>query len=178
MTDDVKNPVPVPSKSAQATDDRAQHQATIRIVYDWNGKEVVAPVGDFAPDFEKAILLVEDTPADSDWCREVLHQLGYNGIQLITNVLTAKDYLDDVLDKLTHAPDAIILDIGLGVDSGFEILRKCHASPKLSGVPILVWTSRKDAHTHTFSMYLGATDFLVKSHDKQELKTTLEKLLV
>jgi DNA-binding response OmpR family regulator len=165
------------AKTKQVSDDRAVHQATIRIVYDRNGREVEAAVSEFSPDFEKAILLIEDTSADSDWCREVLHEMGYNGIQLITNVHTAKDYLDDVLNKLTHPPDAIVLDIGLGYESGFEILRKRHANPKLVSVPILVWTSRKDTNTETFSMYLGADDFLVKSRDKQQFRETIEGLL-
>ena len=164
-------------RSQGAAEDRVTHQATIRIVYDRQGREVEAPVSGFSPDFEKAILLIEDTTADSDWCRQVLHDMGYNGIQLITNVHTAKDYLDDVLNKLTYPPDAIVLDIGLGYDSGFEILRKCHANAKLINVPVLVWTSRRDANTETFSMFLGAQDFLVKSRDSAEFRDTIERLL-
>lgn len=172
-----ENAHPSAAKRETAAADRAEHQATIRIIYDRNGREVETAVDEFAPDFAKAILLVEDTSSDSDRCRSVLHEMGYNGIQLITNVPTAMEYLDDVLNKLTHPPDAIVLDLGLGYDSGFEILRRCHASPKLTAVPILVWTKRDDPQTETFSMYLGAKDFLVKSRDRQQLQETLERLL-
>jgi CheY-like chemotaxis protein len=166
------------TSAPDAAQDRSAHQATIRIVYDRNGREIEAPVAEFSPDFEKAILLVEDTGSDSDRCREVLHEMGYSGIQLITNVHTAKDYLDDVLNRLTHPPDAMVLDLGLGYESGFEILRKCHASPMLSKVPILVWTGRNDTQAEAFSMYLGAKDFLVKSRNKEQLRETLERLLL
>lgn len=104
--------------------------------------------------------------------------MGYSGIQLITSVHTASEYLDDVLTKLTHPPDAMVLDLGLGYESGFEILRKCHASPQLREVPILVWTKRDDPQVEAFSIFLGAKDFLVKSRDKAELREALQRLLL
>lgn len=177
MSSHPRDPVVPPTSRPQAAADQAAHQATIRIIYDGNGREVEAPLSEFSPDFEKAILLVEDDSADSDYCRHVLHEMGYSGIQLVTSVDTAKDYLEDVINKLTHPPDAIVLDLGLGYDSGFEVLRKCHASPKLKDVPILVWTKRDDAQTEAFSRKLGAKDFLVKSDDRVELRKTLTTLL-
>lgn len=111
----------------------------------------VKTLGDYSPDFRKAVLLVEDKTSDSDRCRAVLHQMGYDGVQLITNLELALEYLEDVLDNLTNPPDAIILDLGLGYDSGFDILRKCNAHPKLRKVPILVWTKQADAHSEAFS---------------------------
>lgn len=164
-------------KRKVAASDRAEHQATILIIYDRNGREVETAIEELKPDFAKAILLIEDNSVDSERCRAVLHEMGYNGIQLITDVHTAKDYLDDVLNRLTHPPDAMILDLGLGYDSGFEILRKCHASPRLAAVPVLVWTKHDDPQSEAFSVFLGAKDYLVKSRDRHELQETLEKLL-
>jgi CheY-like chemotaxis protein len=164
----------------RAKSDKAAHQARIKIHYQPNGKIVELPIaalGDYAPDFRKAILLVEDTASDSDRCRGILHELGYDGIQLITHLQTAVDYLDDVLDHLTHAPDAIVLDLGLGYDSGFDVLRKCHAHPMLAQVPILVWTKRDDENTEAFSLYLGAKDFLVKAADDGPFREALQRLL-
>ncbi|HUS18242.1 MAG TPA: response regulator [Terriglobales bacterium] len=160
--------------------DKAEHQALIKIRYAPDGKMVEVPVaalGDYAPDFRKAILLVEDTTADSDRCRAILHDLGYDGIQLITSLQLAVDYLDDVLNNLTHPPDAIVLDLGLGYDSGFSVLRKCHGHPKLAEVPILVWTKHDDEHSEAFSTYLGAKDFMVKAADEGPFREALQRLL-
>jgi PleD family two-component response regulator len=177
---------PVPTASEQdaarvrAKTNKTTHQARIKIHYQPNGKMVELPIaalGEYAPDFRKAILLVEDTTSDSDRCRAILHDLGYDGIQLITHLQMAVDYLDDVLNNLTHPPDAIVLDLGLGFDSGFDVLRKCHAHPKLAQVPILVWTKRDDENTEAFSMYLGAKDFLVKAADEAPFREALQRLL-
>ena len=129
-------------------------------------------------DFRKVILLIEDEPRFSESCAEVLHELGYDGVQLITSLGAAEQHLDDIVSNLTAAPDALVLDLGLGLDSGFAVLRKCHAEPKLQNVPILVWTKHTDTLAKTFSDYLGAKDFLIKSSDGRELRDALKRLLV
>jgi CheY-like chemotaxis protein len=129
-------------------------------------------------DFHKVILLIEDQPAFSDTCTKTLHELGYDGVQLITRVLEAENHLDDIVSNLTEAPAAIVLDLGLGMDSGFTLLRKCHAEPRLQKVPILVWTKHTDDLSKLFSNYLGVKDYLVKSGDPQELRDALKRLLV
>ena len=129
-------------------------------------------------DFRKVILLIEDQPAFSDTCTKSLHELGYDGVQLITHVMQAENHLDDIVSNLTDAPAAIVLDLGLGLDSGFTLLRKCHAEPRLRQVPILVWTKHTDDLSRTFSNYLGAKDFLVKSGDPRQLRDALKRLMV
>lgn len=128
-------------------------------------------------EFHKVILLIEDQSPASDACAKALHALGYDGVQLITRVPEAEQHLDDIVSNLTVAPAAIILDLGLGNESGFSVLRKCHAEPRLKKVPILVWTKHTDSREKAFSEYLGADDFLVKSGDEEELRQTLKKLL-
>jgi CheY-like chemotaxis protein len=128
-------------------------------------------------EFDKVILLIEDDPTASDTCTRALHDLGFDGVQLITHLMAAEYHLDDIISKLTRPPAAIVLDLGLGPDSGFTLLRKCHAEPRLQRVPILVWTKHTDDLSKTFSEYLGAEDFLVKSGDEQELRQALARLL-
>ena len=185
-----KNPAARPKRPLAAAEetrqkqrncDKAYHQALVKIHYSAEGKEVETPVGtlgDHAADFCKAVLLVEDKTSDAERCCAVLHEMGYDGVQVITNLPLALEYLDDVLEKLTRPPDAIILDLGLGYDSGFEILRRCYAHPQLERVPILVWTKQADENAEAFSSYLGAKDYLVKSRDLLPLRKALTRLPV
>ena len=128
-------------------------------------------------DFHKVILLIEDETSASGACTKALHELGYDGVQLITHLMAAEQHLDDIVSGLTGTPAAIVLDLGLGDDSGFTVLRTCHAQPKLQQVPILVWTKHTDQLAETFSNYLGAEIFLLKSSDEQELREALKRLL-
>jgi CheY-like chemotaxis protein len=127
--------------------------------------------------FHKVILLIEDQAHASDACTKALHDLGYNGVQLITSLMEAEQHLEDIVSHLTETPAAIVLDLGLGVDSGFAVLRKCHSEPRLQQIPILVWTKHTDDLARIFSEYLGAQDFLVKSRDEQELSDALKGLM-
>ena len=128
-------------------------------------------------EFHKVILLIEDETSASGACTKALHELGYDGVQLITHLIAAEQHLDDIVFGLTGAPSAIVLDLGLRVDSGFTVLRTCHAQPKLQRVPILVWTKHTDQLAKTFSNYLGVKIFLVKSSDEPELREALKRLL-
>ncbi|HUS18241.1 MAG TPA: response regulator [Terriglobales bacterium] len=166
-------------RAARRKSDKALHQELIKIHYTAGGNAVettVETLGLYSP-FRKAILLVEDKTSDADRCRALLHEMGYSGVQLITSLELALEYLDDVLDKLNYPPDAIILDLGLGYDSGFDVLRKCNAHPQLQEVPILVWTKQADANSEAFSSYLGAKDYLIKARDLESLRAALERLL-
>jgi CheY-like chemotaxis protein len=128
-------------------------------------------------EFHKVILLIEDETSASGACTKALHDLGYDGVQLITHLAAAEQHLADIVSGLTGLPAGIVLDLGLGLDSGFTVLRTCHAEPKLQQVPILVWTKHTDQLAKTFSNYLGAKIFLVKSSDERELREALKRLL-
>lgn len=161
-------------------DDQTVPQPLVKIVNYKTGDVTQASLAQLNQqmlDFSRVILLIEDQSAFSDACTKALHGLGYDGVQLITHLLQAENHLDDIISHLTEAPAAIVLDLGLGADSGFTVLRKCHAEPRLRQVPILVWTKHTDHLSKTFSNYLGAKDFLVKSGDPQQLRDALTRLL-
>jgi CheY-like chemotaxis protein len=169
-----------PELTQSERDDQVLPQPLVKIVNYKTGdvtQASLAQLNQQMRDFRKVILLIEDQPAFSDTCTKALHELGYDGVQLITHVMEAENHLDDIVSNLTEAPAAIVLDLGLGMDSGFTLLRKCHAEPRLQQVPILVWTKHTDDLSKTFSNYLGAEDFLVKSGDPQELRDALKRLM-
>jgi CheY-like chemotaxis protein len=181
FTKDTKKPrISKPALTNRERNDEFLPKPLVKIVSYGTGEEIQASLEELNQqmrDFRKVILLIEDDVSASDICARVLHGLGYDGVQLITHLIEAEQHLDDIVACLTEPPDAIVLDLGLGADSGFAVLRKCHAEPKLQAVPILVWTKHSDDLAETFSTYLGAQDFLVKSNDEQELREALNRLL-
>ncbi len=182
FTQDTNKPgIPKPALTDSERNDELLPKPLVKIVNYATGDVIQASLAQLNQqmrEFRKVILLIEDQASASDACTEALHELGYDGVQLITHLMEAEQHLDDIVSNLTGAPDAIVLDLGLGLDSGFALLRKCHAEPKLQQVPILVWTKHTDALAKTFSDYLGAKDFLVKSEDRQELREALKRLLI
>ncbi len=182
FTEDVGRRGPAPPALTSAERNHAVlPQPLVKIVNHHTGDETQANLADLnrqTSEFHRVILLIEDDVSDSDDCAAVLHRLGYDGVRVIDGLAAAEQHLDDMVAGLTEPPDAIVLDLGLGFDSGFTILRKCHAEPMLQQVPILVWTKHTDQLSETFSTYLGASDFLVKSCDEAELAAALQRLLL
>lgn len=180
FTKDLTHEVRRAPLTAEERNDEFLPKPLVKIVNYETGEATQASLGELNEqmrDFSKVILLIEDDPSSSNLCAAALHALGYDGVQLITRLIEAENHLDDIVSSLTAVPAAIVLDLGLGADSGFAVLRKCHAEPKLQHVPILVWTKHSDDLAETFSTYLGAQDFLVKSNDEEELRQALKRLL-
>jgi CheY-like chemotaxis protein len=180
FTKDSKKGVAPPPLTDSQRNDELLPKPLVKIVNYQTGQvtqATLAQLNQQMREFHKVILLIEDETSASDVCTKALHELGYDGVQLITQLMAAEQHLADIVSGLTEAPAAIVLDLGLGLDSGFTVLRTCHAQPKLQQVPVLVWTKHTDQLAKTFSNYLGVKLFLVKSRDERELREALKRLL-
>jgi CheY-like chemotaxis protein len=85
-------------------------------------------------------LLVDDEPADLKRAREAAESLGIEDIQARTTVRAAHQHLEKALAGEVPLPDAIVVDLDFGHDSGFELLRFWHSTPELKKIPVLVWS--------------------------------------
>jgi len=79
------------------------------------------------------------------------------------------------IDKIM--PDGIILDIGLPVRDGFEVLRAVRANRRLHAIPILMLTARHDVTDVQRAIGYGAQDYLTKPFDDQKLLARVARLL-
>jgi CheY-like chemotaxis protein len=86
------------------------------------------------------LLVVEDQPGDLRIATEAGKLSGYSQIEAKSTVGAARVYLERGLEEGQPLPDAIILDLDLGYESGFELLRFWHGRPRLSQIPLIVWT--------------------------------------
>jgi len=86
------------------------------------------------------ILLVEDNPADSRTATNALAGLGLGDIIGTANLAEAHRHLDEVREGKREMPALIVLDLALGYESGFEILRRWRSDRNLSEIHVVVWT--------------------------------------
>ncbi len=88
------------------------------------------------------LLIVEDEPSDLRRAAEVIRSFGIGNIQARTSAASAKLYLESAVEGKEAVPDVIVLDLDLGYDSGFELLRFWHSRRELSGASrMIVWTA-------------------------------------
>lgn len=88
----------------------------------------------------KRLLIVEDQSADLRAAVDVTKSLGVSSVEVRTSSTAAKSYLEAALDGKHPLPDLMIVDLDLGYESGFELLRFWHGNPLLSSVRVIVWT--------------------------------------
>ena len=57
-------------------------------------------------------------------------------------------------------PDLIILDLDLGYESGFELLRFWHRNSELSSIRLIVWTAMGEEQQHICRLVQSQRDRL------------------
>ena len=116
------------------------------------------------------ILVVDDDPAAVKDVRAVLDQAGYN----VYSVNTA----EEVFDKLKQVnPDLIILDLVLEHESGFKVAKEIKSSPKYKNIPIIIVSLRKDDIDKWVAALSGATEYLEKPVNPQDLLFHVKDIL-
>lgn len=123
------------------------------------------------------ILIVENEPRDILIAEQCAMRSGFSGA-------TATQSADEALALLTKAradaqdlPDAILLDLDLGSESGFDLLRSRYRTPWLMTIPLIVWTGLSD-HNHDICGVFKIQGYVSKSADEQDLCDVLESVLL
>lgn len=86
------------------------------------------------------LLVVEDQPNDLKIAAETARLAGFEEIDARTSAHAAIAYLEKGLLRETPLPDGIVLDLDLGYESGYELLRHWHSTPGLRHIPMIIWT--------------------------------------
>ncbi|MDO5684139.1 MAG: response regulator transcription factor [Propionibacteriaceae bacterium] len=106
------------------------------------------------------ILIAEDHAPISSFVESGLQAAGY-GTSVVTDGGTA------LLLAKTGAFDLVILDIGLPVKDGFEVLRELRADG--SSVPVIILTARDSVIDTVAGLEGGASDYVTKPFQFAEL---------
>ena len=105
------------------------------------------------------IMVMEDESNIRSFMETILETNGYQ-------VLTAGTCSQGICMFSSHAPDLVILDLGLPDMDGLEFIR---AIRKTSVVPIVVVSARTTEQDKIFALDLGANDYITKPFGTGEL---------
>ena len=83
----------------------------------------------------------------------------------------------EVFDLLDMARPALILtELGLPDMEGLEFIRKIKRNPRTYSIPVIVYTSRRDAAARDACMKEGCKDFLQKPAEPEVLYAAIQKV--
>jgi DNA-binding response OmpR family regulator len=118
----------------------------------------------------KKILIVDDDPD----VRQGMHvRLKANGYE----TFFAADALSSMSEARKHAPDLIILDLGLPGGDGFLVMERLKKFPALAVIPIIVVSARDARANQERAVKAGAHAFLQKPVDNAELLAVIRQAL-
>jgi twitching motility two-component system response regulator PilH len=115
------------------------------------------------------ILIVDDSPTERYYLTDILVKNGFS-------VTTADNGEDALLKLRSERPELILMDVVMPGANGFQVTRSIARDPELSGVPIIICSSKNQETDRIWGMRQGAKDYLVKPVDPAQLLASIATL--
>jgi len=122
----------------------------------------------------KKILLAEDDEDDRYLFVDALNEIDRT---IQCNTATNGKKALQVLKKSEKLPDILFLDINMPTMNGLDCLQKVKKDIRLARLPVVIFTTSRNAEDIELTHRLGANVFLTKPSNYEELKLKLEKIL-
>ena len=128
----------------------------------------------------KRILLVDDSPRDTEMALEALdqHHLA-NEVITLRDGAEALDYLyrrGQFAGRAESQPAVVLLDLKMPKVDGMEVLRQLKGDPRLKAIPVVVMTSSREEKDLLQSYQLGVNAYVVKPLKFQEFVEAVKQL--
>ncbi len=118
------------------------------------------------------IMMVDDEPINMRVLQLHLTAQGYGRFVSVTDSTQALAIIR------SERPSVLLLDLNMPDVSGLEILSEVRNDEELKQLPVIVLTSSNDPETKVQALRLGATDFLPKPVDANELALRMKNTIV
>jgi DNA-binding response OmpR family regulator len=116
------------------------------------------------------VLLVEDSPTQAEFYKEVLQEVGLS-------IIHARDGREALDMALEYQPDLIILDVNLPVLNGIQVCARLQRTSETQHIPIIMLTRLDKPEDAMAGLSAGAVDYIAKDEFAVEtLLASLEQL--
>lgn len=119
---------------------------------------------------KKTILFIDDENTWLDAIKTVLKKERFN-------VITAGSGEDAISKLQKKKPDLILSDVRMPVMNGFELYEKVKKNPSLASIPFFFMSSIDDYDAKAVARELGATGYIEKPYDTEEIKHVVGRLV-
>lgn len=117
------------------------------------------------------ILLIDDT--------KMVQQIYKNKLMLDGfQVITADDGMQAIKILSEEKPDLILLDLTMPVMDGYKVLQVVKTDPKLSSIPVIIFSAKGQPEEIERALNLGADGYLIKATTKpQDVVANVKEVL-
>ncbi|GHO65667.1 hypothetical protein KSC_045590 [Ktedonobacter sp. SOSP1-52] len=171
------NPSPVTSRQTAAQQPQAM-AATVRQSVDLpkpgrattSMMQPVGPVSSASAERGKHILVVDDSPSVRRVVGNMLKQHNWE-------IQVARDGVEALEMISQETPAAVLLDIEMPRMDGYELIATVRAQEQYRTLPLVVLTSRAATKHQQRAMQLGASAYVIKPYQDEDLLNTLNTLV-
>ena len=118
----------------------------------------------------KKVLVIDDSATMRQMIKMTLDRAGYE-------VGEAEDGEKGLRKASMHVFDLVLSDVNMPVMNGFELIRKLRVIPDYKFTPIILITTESNAEKKQEGKAAGATGWIVKPFDQQQLIAVVAKVL-
>ena len=115
------------------------------------------------------VLVVDDSRTEQAYLSNLLQKKGVN-VRLASNA-------DEAMARLAEElPDLILMDIVMPGQNGFQLTRSLTRNPTYADIPIIICTSKNQPTDKVWGMRQGASGYLTKPVNPDELQSMMDAL--
>jgi CheY-like chemotaxis protein len=120
------------------------------------------------------ILVLESDSRDLKIAVETAREVGFTEVDTYSSAPAAVSHLERCLEDGLPLPHSIVLELGLGPDSGYALLRAWRENPKLSAIRMIVWTRLEGTH-QSVCAYFKVQSYVSKWDGAVALRAALQQ---
>jgi DNA-binding response OmpR family regulator len=115
----------------------------------------------------KRILIIDDDTTILELLKHGLGVLGYD-VEVVDN------HSDFKISLAQCRPDLILMDVSMPGMDGISLCREIRFAPTNNDIPIIIITAFNDDKTYHDAILFGATDFITKPFEIQDVQKKIE----
>lgn len=121
------------------------------------------------------ILLADDDIDDCEFFQDALDEL--NEPYALTIIHDGVELMAFLSSDSAKEPDIIFLDLNMPKKSGLECIAEIKASPKLSQIPVIIYSTSLDRTVLDNLYQMGASHYIQKPAEFGSIKSVIKKAL-
>ncbi len=116
------------------------------------------------------VLVVDDSRIATHMICNILEPAGYS-------TLTVGSAEEAMTVAKAEKPDAILMDVVLSGENGFQATRRLHKDPETADIPVIIVSSKNKASDKVWGLRQGAVGYITKPFSSDELLDKLQELI-
>jgi len=116
------------------------------------------------------VLLIDDDQSNLEFMRQLLRMEGHE-------LLWAADGEQGIALVKELRPELIICDVIMPHLGGYAVLETVRADPRLSAIPVLLFSAAMGEEGRAMGLRRGATEVMAKPFDLEQLRAAIRRCL-